>query len=198
LSSQLTDCERFVAYLGSLPEGTGDALVLFQGDGLARVPHAIQLFKSGAAPFVILVGGADNRDYGSYPSRELYELLLAGGVPAEAIEFEATALHTRAEIDRAIEIAHRKGWRRLLLVSSPYHMFRVILSFAAAIQHYGYSITGYPATIRDLPLFKPNAWGTRADLYDREFARIATYQSKGDVASFADGLAYLRGLAADA
>ena len=192
MSSQLTDRERFIAYLGSLPEKTGDALVLFQGDGHTRVPHTISLFQQGAAPFIILVGGADNREYGSYPSRELYDLLLAGGVPADAIEFEATALHTRAEIDHAIEIAHRRGWKRLLLVSSPYHMFRIVLSFAAAIRHYGYPIIGYPASIRDLPLFEQNPWGVRASLFDREFERIAVYQAKGDVASFADGLAYLR------
>lgn len=192
MPSQLTDREKFVAYLDSFPEKTADALVLFQGDGYARVPYVIELFKRGAGRTVILVGGADNHAYGSYPSRELYDRLLAGGVPAGAIVFEPTALHTRAEIDRAIEIAGGKGFRSLLLVSSPYHMYRIILSFVAAMRTCDHAIVGWPASIRSLPLFEANPWGVRADLYDREFQRIETYQAKGDVASFSEGLAYLR------
>jgi uncharacterized SAM-binding protein YcdF (DUF218 family) len=192
LSSQLSDRERFIAYLDSCPERTADALLLFQGDGHSRVPHAIRLFQQGAARFVILVGGADNRGYGSFPSSELYGLLLAGGVPAEAIAFEPTAPHTRAEVDRGIEIADDRGFRSLLLVSSPYHMYRIFLSLVVAMRHRSQPMMGYPASIRDLPLFEKNPWGTRADLYDAEFERIAKYQAQGDVASFSEGLEYLR------
>jgi uncharacterized SAM-binding protein YcdF (DUF218 family) len=191
LSDPLTDRERFIACLAGMSKQKADALVLFQGDGHARVPYAVELFRQGWADFVILVGGADDRDYGSYPSAELYELLRAAGVPAGAIRFEPTALHTRAEIDSALDIAGREGWKRLLLVTSPYHIFRVMLSFAAAVRQSASPVMGYPAVIPCLSLFARNAWGARADLYDKEFARIATYQAKGDVASFAEGLDYL-------
>jgi uncharacterized SAM-binding protein YcdF (DUF218 family) len=193
LSSPLSEREKFIAYLDSYPDMTADALLLFQGDGYARVPHAIRLFQQGAARFVILVGGAENRGYGSFPSIELYDLLLAGGVPANAIAFEPTAMHTRAEVDRGIEIGEERGVRSLLMVSSPYHMYRIFLSFVAAVRHRSQTMIAHPASIRGLPLYEKNPWGVRAELYDREFERIIKYQAQGDVATFSEGLAYLRG-----
>ena len=105
-----------------------------QGDGHHRIGRTTQLFFTGYAPNIILVGGADNRSYGSYPSRELLALLIEEGVPREAVVFEESGPHTWAEAMRAIEIAQQRNWRKLLLVSSPHHIFRVYLTFVAALR----------------------------------------------------------------
>ena len=152
----------------------------------------MQLFDAGYAPNIILVGGADNRGYGSYPSRELLELLLNEGVPREAVVFEETGPHTWAEAVRAIEIAQQRGWRKLLIVSSPHHIFRAYLTFVAALREQKAELILYAAPASDLPWFSPTAWGIRADLLDQEFERIAEYGKRGHVASFSEGLAHLR------
>ena len=152
----------------------------------------MQLFFTGYAPNIILVGGADNRSYGSYPSRELLALLIEEGVPREAVVFEESGPHTWAEAMRAIEIAQQRNWRKLLLVSSPHHIFRVYLTFVAALREQKAELILYAAPASDLPWFIPTAWGIRADLLDQEFERIAEYGKKGHVATFAEGLAHLR------
>jgi uncharacterized SAM-binding protein YcdF (DUF218 family) len=192
LTEHLSDRERFIACLGNQIARPGDAIVLMQGDGHHRVGRTMQLFDAGYAPNIILVGGADNRGYGSYPSRELLALLLDEGVPRESIVFEETGPHTWAEAMRAVEIALQHGWRKLLIVSSPHHIFRAYLTFVAALREQKAELMLYAAPASDLPWFTPTAWGIRVELLDQEFERIAEYGRKGHVAGFAEGLAHLR------
>src|SRR4051812_19064045 len=88
-----------------------DVIFVLQGDGLFRAQHAVDLFKTGYAPVVAIVGGANDRSYGSFPSREVRDELILLGVPKEKIIFEETAPHTRAEADRAMELAKDGGWK---------------------------------------------------------------------------------------
>ena len=192
LTERLSDRERFIACLGNQIARPGDAIVLMQGDGHHRVGRTMQLFDAGYAPNIILVGGADNRGYGSYPSRELLTRLLEEGVPREAVLFEETGPHTWAEAMRAIEITRQHNWRKLIIVSSPHHIFRAYLTFVAALREQKAEMILYTAAASDLPWFIPTAWGIRAELLDQEFVRIAEYAKKGHVATFAEGLAHLR------
>ena len=59
-------------------------------------------------------------------------LAIDNGIPASAIEVEtgATNTHENVEFSRRILDAH--GWRRILLVSSPYHMRRALLTWRKA------------------------------------------------------------------
>jgi uncharacterized SAM-binding protein YcdF (DUF218 family) len=46
------------------------------------------------------------------------------GVPADAIVLEETAVNTYENVRNSSQIAQARGWSRVLLVSSPYHMLR--------------------------------------------------------------------------
>ncbi|MFA6279123.1 MAG: YdcF family protein [Candidatus Paceibacterota bacterium] len=183
--------EHFIALLSNQPLLHADAIVLLQGDGLSRVPHAAELFHKGYAPVIVLVGKADDLAYGSVPSRELKAELHALKVPKEAVIFEETAAHTRAEAERSLTLAKENDWKSLLIVSSPHHQYRAFLTFLKAMRDAGMSLILHNAPARELPWFLRNPWGRRSDLLTQEFERIARYQEMAHVASFADGILYL-------
>ena len=188
----MTEREAFLVELAHQPLVGGDVIVLLQGDGNNRVAYAAELYAHGQASSVVLVGGDTRTQYGSYPGSGLREQLLVAGVPAEAIIFEETAQHTRAEAVRVIELAKERGWKSLLIVTSPHHMYRAFLTFLKAMQDAGLELILQPAPVRDLPWHANERWGMRIEVFGPELERIETYGLQGDVASYAVGLTYLR------
>jgi uncharacterized SAM-binding protein YcdF (DUF218 family) len=172
-------------------EPKGDVVFLLQGDGLYRAPHAMSLWQAGAAPVVAIVGSASDRAYGSYPSAEVRDELFRLGLPPSALIFEDTfGAHTRAEADRAMQLARERGWKRMLILTSPHHQYRAFLTHLKAMRDAGLDLVLINAPA-PLSMTDETPWGRREDLVAQEFARIDAYQQKGDVASFADGIAYL-------
>jgi uncharacterized SAM-binding protein YcdF (DUF218 family) len=53
-------------------------------------------------------------------------------VPASAIELETHAANTHENVLFSQRILESNGWRRVLLVSSPYHMRRAMLTWRKA------------------------------------------------------------------
>ncbi len=187
----MTEREAFIVQLSNQPLTPGDVIVLLQGDGYNHAALAAQLYVDGFAPTIALVGGDTRREYGSYPGSELRALLIEQSVPATAILFEETAVHTRAEAVRIIELAEERGWKNLIIVTSPHHMYRAYLTFLAAMREHGLDLILQSAPVRDLSWYTPEPWGRRADLLALEFKRIEEYGKLGHVASFASGVQYL-------
>ena len=65
----------------------------------------------------------------AYTSRYefLRDLALSLNVPATAIVLETTGVNTYEDVVRVRDVLRARGWRRILLVSSPYHMRRAVL-----------------------------------------------------------------------
>lgn len=184
------ESERFLALLPSQPMAGGDVIFVLQGDGICRAAHAVNLYKLGRAPVVAIVGSADDRLYGSFPSELVRNEMLRLGLPAEAVYFEKTAANTRAEAERAMRLAKERGWQRIVIVTSPHHQYRAFLTFLKAMRDAGLNLALVNAPA-DLSWTEENPWGRRADLLNQEFDRITNYQAKGDVASYNDGTEYL-------
>ena len=182
--------DRFVALVENQQLCDADVIALLQGDGLNRVPHAADLWTRGLAPVIAVVGGANDPAYGSTPSVQIKNALLKRGVPAKAVLFEETGMHTRGEADRIVSLAAEHGWKRILIVTSPHHQYRAFLTFLKAMRDAGLSLdlTNAPAP---LSWEEETPQGTRRSLLQGEWERIARYQEKGDVATFADGVSYL-------
>jgi uncharacterized SAM-binding protein YcdF (DUF218 family) len=69
----------------------------------------------------------------AFPEAELMrELAVSQGVPASAIILETKAENTRESITSVAQVLGTSGWRRILLVSSPYHMRRALLVWRKA------------------------------------------------------------------
>lgn len=186
--------ETLTALLDAQTLKKGDVIFVLQGDGLFRAPHAVELFKKGYSPIVAIVGSANNRPYGSFPSSEVRDEMFRLGLPKDKILFEETrGANTRAEAVRAMELAKENGWKSIIIVTSPHHQYRAFLTFLKAMydSKLNLSLINAPA---DLSMTDPNPWGRRADLLTQEFVKIGEYQKKGDVASYEDGTAYLKSL----
>lgn len=188
-----TSREQFSALLDTQQVAKGDVIFVMQGDGISRAAHAVDLYKRGFAPVIAIVGGADKRSYGSFPSREVRDEMVRLGVPQGAIHLEDAGAHTRAEADRCMELARENGWKTILIVTSPHHQYRAYLTFLKAMKDSHNALT-LINTAAPLSWTEELSWGKRVDLLPQEFDKIIEYQKKGDVASYEEGIAYLASL----
>ena len=118
----------------SAAPAAADAIVVFAGgvgeSGKAgggaqeRIAQAVALYKSGYAPVLILSSGYV---YSFQEAEVMRALAVDQGVPASAILLERRAANTYQNVKFVDEILREHGWRRVLLVSSPYHMRRALL-----------------------------------------------------------------------
>jgi len=111
-----------------------DAIVVFaggvgesgqSGQGYEeRVQRTVQLFEDGYAKHVILSSGYTS----AMKEVDVMKALLTSlGVPESAIVLELKAVNTYENVAFTSRILEAHGWRRVLLVSSPYHMRRADL-----------------------------------------------------------------------
>ena len=56
-------------------------------------------------------------------------LAVDNGVPADAILLEEQARNTYENVELTRRMLDQNGWKRVLLVSSPYHMRRAVLTW---------------------------------------------------------------------
>jgi uncharacterized SAM-binding protein YcdF (DUF218 family) len=88
----------------------------------ARLDHALSLYGDGAAPLVIVSGGVGRGDTISEAAVGR-RYLVARGIPADAVIAQAEGRTMNAVADWL----RPRGLRRVLLVSDPFHMFRLRL-----------------------------------------------------------------------
>jgi uncharacterized SAM-binding protein YcdF (DUF218 family)/glycosyltransferase involved in cell wall biosynthesis len=118
----------------SAPPAAADAIVVFAGgvgeSGKAgggaqeRIAQAVALYKGRYAPVLILSSGYV---YSFQEAEVMRALAVDQGVPASAILLERRATNTYQNVKFVEEILREHSWRRILLVSSPYHMRRALL-----------------------------------------------------------------------
>jgi uncharacterized SAM-binding protein YcdF (DUF218 family) len=119
------------------PVAKVDAIVVVAGGTPSREDAAAALFREGLAPDVVLSNpftpdrvrqlitmGARRLDY----QGESRLVLEQRGVPAQAIvALPQPVKTTEAELKVVGELARARGWRRVILVTSPQHSRRVKL-----------------------------------------------------------------------
>jgi uncharacterized SAM-binding protein YcdF (DUF218 family) len=113
-----------------------DAVVVFAGGvgefGRAgggvqeRIAKAVDLYRAGVAPRVIISSGY------VFTLREaevMKAIAIANGVPADAILLEESAADTYQNVMFTHRILRDHNWRKIALVSSPYHMRRALMTW---------------------------------------------------------------------
>ena len=118
------------------PPQSADAIVVFAGgvgeNGEAgggyqeRTTQATSLYRAGYAPRIIISSGY------VFTMREaevMKTLAVDNGVPAEAILLEEQARNTYENVELSRRILDQHGAKRILLVSSPYHMRRAVMTW---------------------------------------------------------------------
>jgi len=111
-----------------------DAIVVFAGgvgeSGKAgqgyeeRVDYAIKLYKQGYAAHLIFSSGTQ---FVFNEAEVMKSLAVSLGVPKDAIILEEKAANTYQNVRFVKEILDKRSWKKVLLISSPYHMGRVSL-----------------------------------------------------------------------
>ena len=90
----------------------------------ARLDHAYDLYAAGFAPKLIVTGGVGAGD--SYSEGEVArQYLLHKGVPAAALLTETRGRTSYESMQGATALMQRNGWHSALLVSDPFHMYRL-------------------------------------------------------------------------
>ena len=115
-----------------------DAIVVFAGgvgeSGQAgggyqeRVKEAIALYQKGLASHIVFSSGYVGP---LFPEASIMQQLAvsSGHVPADAIVLETRAANTYQNVTFTRRILTEQHWTRILLVSSPYHMRRALLTW---------------------------------------------------------------------
>jgi uncharacterized SAM-binding protein YcdF (DUF218 family) len=92
----------------------------------ARLDHAIGLYREGYAPLIVVTGGVGRGDTTS-EAIVGQRYLVAHEVPEEDVVVQPVGRSTRTSMTAVGGWLRGRGLRRVLLVSDPFHMFRLRL-----------------------------------------------------------------------
>ncbi len=111
-----------------------DAIVVLAGRDPARPLEAVHLYQSGVAPWVVVTTERPPRVFDQLKKDgiilnqtfENYVKVIAGyGVPEDhVLRIETYVADTMDEMQRIREFAQKRGWKRLLIVTSNFHTRR--------------------------------------------------------------------------
>lgn len=106
-------------FTGKPDEGRGDLEI---NDGIDRLLHGMRLYRARKAPYLMLVGGAAR---GQTPEAVLMAQLLAEfGMSLDNVLLEDESRNTHENGINSSSIMHAHGIKRILLVTSAFHMRR--------------------------------------------------------------------------
>lgn len=107
-----------------------DLILVLGGDGPPRAARAAALFQAGLAPRVLVSGRGD--------CKGIQDMLLASGVPSEAITLECASSNTYENAAFSAPLLAQMRPRRVLLVTSWFHLRRALACFALAAPGIGW------------------------------------------------------------
>jgi uncharacterized SAM-binding protein YcdF (DUF218 family) len=89
----------------------------------ARLDHALELYRRGVAPRIILTGGAAPGDLFS-EAAAARDYLTAQGVSERSLLLEETSRTSYQNLKNSAKLAHTSGIVSILIVSDNFHMLR--------------------------------------------------------------------------
>jgi uncharacterized SAM-binding protein YcdF (DUF218 family) len=114
-----------------------------------RLELAIELFRQGAAPVLLLSGGGS----GIEPEAEIMRrTALTCGIPAESLLVETASRDTLGNARHSAALLFSRDWRRIVLVTDRTHLRRASLLFRlagfAVVERFGVGYSSWAAAIR--------------------------------------------------
>ncbi len=158
--------------------GAADAIVVLgaaEFDGVpskvlaARLDQACNLFAMHLAPFIILTGGKEAGDKAT-EAQAAKAYVLRRGVSSRDIVTLPAGRDTFEEVDEAALYLERRGFRSAILVSDPFHSFRVT-QIASQL-----GLEAHPSPTRTSPI--------RGDLALRYMLREAVAVAAGNLIGY--------------
>jgi uncharacterized SAM-binding protein YcdF (DUF218 family) len=128
---------RAFAPAGNTSQSQFDALIVLgnpaDADGnpspiqQARVAEAVREYERGAAPHIIMTGGAAANQY--VEAEIMAHVAEAQGIPASAIVEETQARNTIENACDSLRIMRNHGWQSAEVITSPSHVPRAAIIF---------------------------------------------------------------------
>lgn len=176
------------------PLARADAIFVLDGMTPHRELEAVMLYREGWAPRVVLsrprsdITDEMRRVFDLPQPREgLVRLLLRSGVPASAIAvLDPTVDNTLQELHADFEYARAHGFRRVILVSSPYHTRRIRLIWGSRFER---EIPAVVRATRYEPVDPTRWWRSRRSIQDvgHELAAIIHFYIGSPIPTFDPG-----------
>lgn len=105
---------------------------------VARVDHAVALYKNHYAPKILMSGGTD-KETDVNEAETMKKIAVGAGVPEADILMEKQSSSTYENFALSQKILNRAGLRSVIIVTDPYHNARAEL--VAMKFHYEYSLS---------------------------------------------------------
>ena len=102
------------------------------GDTNARTDESIKLYKDGWASTIIMSGAAADKS-GPSNARQMYKRAVENNIPSDALIREEVSETTKQNATEVNKILTKRGFKRVILVTSGYHMRRTLLEFQAQL-----------------------------------------------------------------
>jgi uncharacterized SAM-binding protein YcdF (DUF218 family) len=121
-----------------------DVIIVVSGDeALARYRDGIRLFQAGWAPRILFSGAAWD---GTHSNADVMRAMaVADGVPQSAILVDPTADDTYGNAVNTRDLLVQHGLQSAVLVTSPYHLNRAVLTFRGVYDGTGIRVIGRSA-----------------------------------------------------
>jgi uncharacterized SAM-binding protein YcdF (DUF218 family) len=88
----------------------------------ARIQHAIELYRAGYAPRLILSGGLGT--YAPTEAEMMRRVMMSAGIPNDALFLEDQSHSTEENLAFSKKIMDAHGWRAAVIASDPFHLYR--------------------------------------------------------------------------
>lgn len=154
------------------PLTKADAIFVFAGSRATRPLEAIDLYKEGYAPLIVLTRDQEEPALAVLAARGISlptrfsmsrDILRQLEVPDSAVVTpDRVHDNTAQEASTLAALAASRSWRRVILVSSKYHMRRVGLASRRALRGSGVEVVRRPS--RYDPATPDRWWRRRSDL----------------------------------
>lgn len=133
-----------------------DAVVAISGGNTdLRAIYAAQILDEVGAKNLVF-SGANSSQFIKSDARRMSEIAQSHGASQEKITLEENARNTEQNAQLTAKIIKQNGWRRVVLVTSPYHQRRAFLEFSKALQGANVEIFNAPAKID--PDWRASTW----------------------------------------
>jgi uncharacterized SAM-binding protein YcdF (DUF218 family) len=157
------------------PLATADAVVVLAGDpGYERTTTAASLLRSGRGHLLVLTGGESGP---GDSARSLRDVAVALGVPPDRVRMEEASRSTREEFVALSPILRAEGIRSIIVVTSPYHERRALLTARRALAGIKVHIRGAAPSA-----WTPRGWwrtGGSRRIVMTEYAKLTYYGLRG-------------------
>jgi uncharacterized SAM-binding protein YcdF (DUF218 family) len=170
--------------LGGLVEdrATEDSGAPAYNEGIERLLVTYDLLRARRVRFAVISGGPPDQRAKVIEARVLADQLIAWGIEAERVVVDPSALNTRDNAVATARIARERGFTRLVVVTSAFHMPRALGCFRAV----GLEVDALPVDHRSFdPSRHSVSWQPRSIFLNgsatalRELAGRAIYRLRG-------------------